>query len=143
MGAFVECTHQTPYYSCVTCQAKRCTLCREKEAAVAAALDSFKEILDRMSDAPIPDDTCSNADQEEGYHDGICCAFNFIYKELRALTPTQTSALEQHTQEAVAAFAEKVKVALHEELDPSCLAQDAIDCVDALITQTSAQQERK
>ena len=78
MGAFVECTHQTPYYSCVICQAKRCTLCQEKEAAVAAALEKAANITVpiQSGDGPMVD----------------CPLGPGAKAAIRALIPTQTPA---------------------------------------------------
>lgn len=56
-------------------------LAAERERALAGV----QAALERMCDTEIPEGTCANPDQEEGYHDGVACSFNFMQKELRSL----------------------------------------------------------
>jgi hypothetical protein len=65
----------------------------------AAWREAVCRVLEEVSDFSIPPDTCINADQEEGYHDGVCNFFNKAHHRLRAL-PSSTELLAQREKDA-------------------------------------------
>lgn len=62
------------------------------DSLIETAIEGCKKAVEDASDDPIPEGTCSNGDQEEGYHDGVCCTLNNIFKRLSTITPASVKA---------------------------------------------------
>lgn len=64
------------------------------EAAQGVVIEAAARLLDKAlhaaSDALIPEGTCANADQEEGYSDGVCCTLNLLWKSVGDIRALQT-----------------------------------------------------